>query len=209
LGYRHQHDNFDPAKDVVIPPYVDLTDAMEWLERRAKLQPPSGRYPSGKKFLAYFRGTVHDDERYSHGVRQALVKHYANHTDIYVRTEHASVKTVYYAELHSSVFCLCPGGWSPWSPRLFECIAFGAIPVVFDRDIKFPFETSVDYNKIVLHIVSHQMDQLESFLRQALLNTSDIIARQDYMKSIRSSFVWSNVKQCPDMNPFCLLLHSL
>jgi hypothetical protein len=36
----------------------------------------------------------------------------------------------YQSEIVRSVFCLCPLGWAPWSPRLVESVALGCVPVI-------------------------------------------------------------------------------
>lgn len=36
----------------------------------------------------------------------------------------------YIQSIGSSIFNLCPEGFSPWSPRLYESICLGTIPLI-------------------------------------------------------------------------------
>ena len=44
-----------------------------------------------------------------------------------------------------ATFALSPGGWVPWTPRPFEAMAVGAVPVLYSTNIRLPFERQVDY----------------------------------------------------------------
>ena len=83
-----------------------------WL-RSGALGPPHDR-PT----FASFRGTIFDDYAYSKGVRQAL-RELAKGDPDKLKVS-ASPHPFYLEEMAQSTFCLCPSGWSPWSPRLFE-----------------------------------------------------------------------------------------
>jgi hypothetical protein len=54
----------------------------------------------------------------------------------------------YVQELSVATFALCPGGWVGWTPRPFEALAVGAIPVLFDDDIRLPFERQINYRSV-------------------------------------------------------------
>jgi hypothetical protein len=46
----------------------------------------------------------------------------------------------YIESIQSTVFSLCPEGFLPWSPRLYEAIQIGAIPIILADNIVLPFE---------------------------------------------------------------------
>ncbi|KAJ1557900.1 hypothetical protein HK405_014901, partial [Cladochytrium tenue] len=96
--------------------------------------------------FAHFRGTIHEDFAYSRGVRQYLRELGRTHPGRYaVREGHAGTAAAYYGELAGTTFALCPGGWSAWSPRVFEAVAAGAVPVVVADGTRLPFETQLDW----------------------------------------------------------------
>ena len=49
---------------------------------------------------------------------------YANHE------QEPNYKFLYFEDMATSTFCLCPPGWASWTPRLFEALMFACIPVV-------------------------------------------------------------------------------
>ncbi|KAJ3293676.1 hypothetical protein HDU79_012044 [Rhizoclosmatium sp. JEL0117] len=141
-----------------------------------------------RPIFAYFRGTIIEDYRYSFGVRQYL-RELGNSLPerYYVKDRHTSIEN-YWQELGNSRFCLCPSGWSPWSPRLFDCIVALSIPVVFADDIVFPFESQIPYNSFVIRINNRDMGNLDSVLRQ--ISEVDVVRRQREMLKIRHKLVW-------------------
>lgn len=43
-----------------------------------------------------------------------------------------------------------PGGGEPWSPRLYDAMYDGAIPVILADDIKLPFQDFLDWHGFAL-----------------------------------------------------------
>ena len=204
LGYMTRHDNFDPFKDITLPSYINMSDALQWQQRRDQL----GTTAPTRKILAYFRGTVHEDQRYSHGVRQYLLKRFANHSNFYIQPDHA-LPTVYYAELHSSTFCLCPGGWSPWSPRFIECITFGSIPVVIADGLRLPFEGLIPYRDFTLRILQKDLPRLNDILERVSQNATWMETARSQMKHYRKALIWNDDIDLDDahaMHPFNMLM---
>lgn len=70
IGTLRKTDNFNPSKDIVVPPYIDRKVFMDVLHQEHDFDENRGWL--GKRMLAYFRGTIVDDQRYSYGVRQYL-----------------------------------------------------------------------------------------------------------------------------------------
>jgi len=59
----------------------------------------------------------------------------------------------YWRELNSAVFCLSPGGWVSWSPRTFQILAAGCIPVLFTEEgNSLPFEGTVEWRDIAIFV---------------------------------------------------------
>jgi hypothetical protein len=86
----------------------------------------------------------------------------------------------YIESIQSTVFSLCPEGYFPWSPRLYDAIQVGAIPFVLADNIVLPFERFIDWRSIsakinvsnIRNIVSyvHLIDNIEQYITTKLTN---------------------------------------
>lgn len=123
--------------------------------------------------MAYFRGGITNDKEYSNGTRLALRK--LGRTDphfFYIREGHS---TSYWRELLKSQFALCPAGWAPWSPRLFDAVAAGAIPVIIADNWNPPFaDDFLDYSRFSIRVPQAKVWMLKQIL---LAITQDEIKR--------------------------------
>jgi hypothetical protein len=54
----------------------------------------------------------------------------------------------YIKSIQSSIFSLCPEGFLPWSPRIYESIQIGAIPVILADNVVLPFERFIDWRSL-------------------------------------------------------------
>ena len=96
--------NFNPHKDIVVPPYANYSVAL------AMYPDGDGAWMrgEGRSMRAYFRGTFIPDDRYSWGVRQYLKVLGTVYPETYhVKEGHGSE---YWAEMGQAVFSLCPAG---------------------------------------------------------------------------------------------------
>lgn len=84
---------------------------------------------------------------YSSGIRQQLKKLYSNRTDVIINDKH---NEFYIQELSRSRYALCPPGWAEWSPRIYDAIHVGSLPVLFETTWLLPFRDIIDYDKIIL-----------------------------------------------------------
>ena len=81
----------------------------------------------------------------------------------------------YQSEIARSVFCLCPLGWAPWSPRLVESVALGCVPVVIADGVRLPFPSAVRWPEISVTVAERDVGRLAEILeRVAATNFSDI-----------------------------------
>lgn len=81
----------------------------------------------------------------------------------------------YQSEIARSVFCLCPLGWAPWSPRLVESVALGCVPVIIADGIRLPFPSAVNWTEISLTVAERDVDKLGNILEHvASTNLSTI-----------------------------------
>ncbi|KAJ3105842.1 hypothetical protein HDU97_007486 [Phlyctochytrium planicorne] len=216
LGSQIPFENFNPHKDIVIPPFANFSRVLEIQKQNAieaklietfqgimkdfnvtrildELLAASynaisnfGGLPT-RGIFAYFRGTILPDFRYSFGVRQYLKELGNLYPDLYwVREGHSPD---YWHELLNSTFSLCPSGWSSWSPRLFDSIVAGAIPVIFADNIALPFEYNVDYREFSVKLRNDDVSQLHSVLQS--ISPAEILRKRRAIDKIVPSFVWN------------------
>lgn len=98
----------------------------------------------------------------------------------------------YQSEISRSLFCLCPLGWAPWSPRIVESVALGCVPVIIADGIRLPFPEAVPWPEISLTVAERDVARLESVLdRVAATNLSDI-QRRLWDPSIRRALLFNS-----------------
>ncbi|KAL3655107.1 Glycerol kinase [Castilleja foliolosa] len=142
---------------IIIPPYAPPQ------KMQASLIPPS---TPGSIFV-YFRGLFYnvgnDPEGgyYARGARALVWENYKNNPLFDISTEHP---TAYYKDMQRAVFCLCPLGWAPWSPRLVEADVFGCIPVIIADDIVLPFADAIPWEEIGVFVAEKDVPKLDTTL---------------------------------------------
>ena len=129
------------------------------------------------------------DQRYSFGVRQALLnmKSMDDQNRIVIEQGHSSL---YLQELGDSLFSICPSGWSLWSPRIFESIITATIPVVFSDGIRLPFESDISYRDMIIKINNENVYHLQEIL--ASYSNDQLERKRKYMLKVRKHFVWND-----------------
>ena len=132
--------SFNPWRDLAIPT-VSNDDIVD-LYRSPK---SSSFGEHRKKNYVYFRGTVRIHSiPYSWGIRQELKLRYANDDRIKI---HEGGSAEYASEVLNSTFCLSVPGNAMWSPRLFDAILLGCIPLILTDGTQLPFHPVVDWRK--------------------------------------------------------------
>ncbi len=58
----------------------------------------------------------------------------------------------YVESIRSTIFNLCPEGFSPWSPRLYESMLLGTIPLILADSIVLPYERFIDWRSFTVKI---------------------------------------------------------
>lgn len=183
-----------------IPPYignpVELRKLNQLVERNA----------GQKEKLGYFRGSIggnSDSKKYSGGIRQQLFheKQELKQLGIEIYGDHTAPET-YLKEMSKTTFCLCPAGWMSWSPRLFQAMAVGCIPVVIGPDSALPFNLQVDILFVKAEDVGNLGLFLESFTEQQVLEI------QRRISSVWHFFTY-NAPGAPFEDAFDLVLQTL
>ncbi|KFK27620.1 hypothetical protein AALP_AA8G407200 [Arabis alpina] len=169
VNYKHP---CQEADHVVIPPYIPP----ESVHRAIEKAPVNGR----RDIWAFFRGKMEVNPKnisgrfYSKGVRTAILKKYGGRRRFYLNRHRFAG---YRSEIVRSVFCLCPLGWAPWSPRLVESAVLGCVPVVIADGIKLPFAETVRWSEISLTVAEKDVRNLRKILEHVAVTNLSVIQR--------------------------------
>lgn len=152
LSKKDPREVFDPHKDISIPPLGEYRHV-------AKLPRPTDR-----TIFAYFRGTITREWEYSRGVRPRILQYgEEDPANYFVRTQHSGF---YWHELVNARYALCPLGWSHWSPRLFDAVVAGAIPVIIADEWEVAFNgTLIDWTECSVRVAQKDIDRLTQILK--------------------------------------------
>ncbi|KAF3507298.1 hypothetical protein F2Q69_00000942 [Brassica cretica] len=169
VNYKHP---CQEAEHVVIPPYIPP----ESVDRAIDRAPANGR----RDIWAFFRGKMEVNPKnisgryYSKGVRTAILKNYGGRRRFHLNRHRFAG---YREEILRSVFCLCPLGWAPWSPRLVESAVLGCVPVVIADGIQLPFSETVRWPEISLTVAEKDVRNLRKILEHVTATNLSTIQR--------------------------------
>jgi hypothetical protein len=142
---------------IVVPPYAPPE------KMQSRFIPPS----TPRSIFVYFRGLFYDVGNdpeggyYARGARAAVWENFKDNPLFDISTQHPST---YYEDMQRAIFCLCPLGWAPWSPRLVEGVIFGCIPVIIADDIVLPFADAIPWEKIGVFVAEKDVPNLDKIL---------------------------------------------
>ncbi|KAJ6748304.1 BETA-14-XYLOSYLTRANSFERASE IRX10L-RELATED [Salix purpurea] len=111
--------------------------------------------------LFYDVGNDPEGGYYARGARAAVWENFKDNPLFDISTEHPAT---YYEDMQRAVFCLCPLGWAPWSPRLVEAVIFGCIPVIIADDIVLPFADAIPWEDIGVYVDEEDVPNLDTIL---------------------------------------------
>ncbi|MFM8250902.1 MAG: glycosyltransferase family 47 protein [Planctomycetota bacterium] len=178
------HDAFRIGHDVVIPGYTPWQDVID--------EVATENLP--RDILIHFRG------RSWGTIRPEIFRHLRASSDIILeghvsfamggenRPANRADVAAYYRELHRTVFCLCPAGWTPWSKRIYETILCGAIPVFIPGSFVPPFTNQLDFEKFSVTIKADELPRLEQILRS--IPTARVQEMLAEVARVRHHFIW-------------------
>ncbi|KAL1323577.1 hypothetical protein HN51_033871 [Arachis hypogaea] len=169
FGVTYKHP-CQEVENVVIPPYV----SPENLRTTVDKLPANWQ----RDIWVFFRGKMEVHPKnvsgryYSKKVRTMIWRKFSGDRRFYLQRHRFAG---YQSEIARSVFCLCPLGWAPWSPRLVESVALGCVPVIIADGIRLPFSSAVRWPEISLTVAERDVGKLAEILeRVAATNLSDI-----------------------------------
>jgi glycosyltransferase involved in cell wall biosynthesis len=184
---------FTPTKDVVIPPML----------RDSELLRAPARWTDDitvkRKRLAMFRGAILGSRSYSRGIRQLWQEIYKDEPENGVsivsrhpkRENEASYKSDYLSDMLSSTFCLCPPGWASWTPRIFEAMLAGCIPVVVTDHNALPFERVTDYSQFSVFVSEKDAGRVKEILEEVAKDEERVARMRAQLRRRWQRMVWT------------------
>ncbi|KAL8204756.1 hypothetical protein R6Q57_010379 [Mikania cordata] len=184
FGVKHRH----PCQDVdhvVIPPYV----SPEKIQSTLSQTPVKGR----RDIFVFFRGKMEVHPKnirgrfYSRRVRTEILQKFRKNSRFNLKRHRF---TGYQSEIARSVFCLCPRGWAPWSPRLVEAAALGCVPVIIADGIRLPLESAVPWPEISLTVPEKDVGKLAGILDHVAATNLSTIQTKLWDPTVRHALMY-------------------
>lgn len=184
FGVKYKHP-CQTKGSIVIPPYVSPENVRSTLAK----SPVNGR----RDIFVFFRGKMEVHPKnvsgrfYSKRVRTEILRKYGNDRRFYLKRHRFGG---YQSEIARSVFCLCPLGWAPWSPRLVESVALGCVPVIIADGIRLPFESTVPWSGISLTVREKDVSKLGGILDDVATTNLTAIQRNLWDPKLRQALLF-------------------
>lgn len=194
--YRHGY-------DIVIPPFTP-TEA---------IQPnTSTDWYKTKTQLFFFAGSVNHSlsPKSARNSLNAIFRNYSTPIKIEKKEFHAITVVNghvsprdYLHSIMSSVFFLCPEGYSPWSPRIYEAINVGSIPFILADGIVLPFERFIPWHSFSFKLTVNNMISLFEFV---IANSTSrfeerVLKKRRYAQRYSYAFRWLSIDNRRKQNP--------
>ncbi|OVA17983.1 Exostosin-like [Macleaya cordata] len=192
FGVRFRHPCQD-VENVLIPPYISpesVRSTLEMVPEKAK-----------RDIMVFFRGKMEVHPKnisgrfYSKKVRTHIWQKFNRNRKFYLKRHRFDG---YQSEIVRSVFCLCPLGWAPWSPRLVESIALGCVPVIIADGIRLPFSGAVRWPEISLTVAEKDVGDLAKILQHVADTNLSTIQRNLWDPEVREALLFNNNLQQGD-----------
>ncbi|GAV66465.1 Exostosin domain-containing protein [Cephalotus follicularis] len=186
FGVTYKHPCQD-VEHVVIPPYVSPESVRSTLEK----SPVIGH----RDIWVYFRGKMEMHPKnvsgrfYSKCVRTEIWRKYNNDRRFYLRRNRFAG---FRSEIVRSVFCLCPLGWAPWSPRLVESVALGCVPVIIADAIRLPFPKTVPWEEISVFVSEKDVGKLGMILEHVAASNLSTIQRNLWDPDVKRALLFND-----------------
>ncbi|KAJ9554695.1 hypothetical protein OSB04_009309 [Centaurea solstitialis] len=190
VKYLHPCQN---VENIVIPPYISPENVQSTLSK----SPIDGR----RDIFVFFRGKMEVHPKnvsgrfYSKRVRTEILRKYGNDRRFYLKRHRFAG---YQSEIVRSVFCLCPLGWAPWSPRLVESVALGCVPVIIADGIRLPFESAVPWPEISLMVAEKDVAKLGGILDHVAATNLSAIQRNLWDHKLRRALLFHDAMEIGD-----------
>ncbi|KAM7279000.1 hypothetical protein ACFE04_006134 [Oxalis oulophora] len=189
FGVKYKHP-CQEVENVVIPPYVSPESIRSTLEETT--------LTGERDIWVYFRGKMEVHPKnisgrfYSKRVRTAIWRRFNNDRRFYLQRQRYAG---FQSEIVRSVFCLCPLGWAPWSPRLVESVALGCVPVIIADGIQLPFPDAIRWSDISLTVAEKDVTKLDKILEHVAATNLSIIQQNLWDLDVRRGLLFNDRMQ--------------
>ncbi|ESW04319.1 hypothetical protein PHAVU_011G085300 [Phaseolus vulgaris] len=186
FGVVHDHP-CQKVEHVVIPPYISPESVQDTMDN----SPVNGR----RDIWVFFRGKMELHPKnvsgrfYSKKVRTMIWRKFNGDRRFYLQRHRFAG---YQSEIARSVFCLCPLGWAPWSPRLVESVALGCVPVVIADGIQLPFSSVVKWSEISITVAEKDVGRLAEILERVAATNLSTIQKNLWDPATRRALLFNN-----------------
>ncbi|KAJ8768665.1 hypothetical protein K2173_023569 [Erythroxylum novogranatense] len=184
FGLQHRHPCQD-VENVVIPPYISPESVRKTLNETS--------LAGHRGIFVFFRGKMEMHPKnisgrfYSKKVRTVIWRKFKGNRRFYLQRHRLAG---FQSEILRSVFCLCPLGWAPWSPRLVESVALGCVPVIIADSIRLPFPSAVPWPEISLTVAEKDVEKLGMILEQVEATNLSTIQRKLWDPEVRRALLF-------------------
>ncbi|KAL4282356.1 hypothetical protein GQ457_03G043570 [Hibiscus cannabinus] len=189
FGVNYKHPCQD-VENVLIPPYISPESIKTTLENA----PLTGN----RDIMVFFRGKMEVHPKnvsgkfYSKRVRTEIWRRYKGDKRFYLQRHRFAG---YQSEIVRSVFCLCPLGWAPWSPRLVESVALGCVPVIIADGIRLPFPSVVNWAEISLTVAERDVGKLGHILEHVAATNLSAIQKNLWDPTVKRALLFNDHMQ--------------
>ncbi|KAJ7545101.1 hypothetical protein O6H91_09G107300 [Diphasiastrum complanatum] len=181
---QNKHHPCQDVDHIQIPPYVAPIQVLQrW--------PPPEQHV--RNIWAFFRGKMEIHPKnisgriYSRGIRTTIWRKFSHSKKFYIKRKKSEH---YQSEILRSIFCLCPLGWAPWSPRIVESVVFGCVPVIIADDIALPYSHVINWNKISLTVPERDVHKLDRILQHVALKNLTVIQNNLWKEENRRALLY-------------------
>jgi len=149
------------------PQFASMADTKEYLKWPGKLltipyvakpslveKMPTGPYIGRKSTNFFFQGELHGQAKKPVGRRHVLGSYFKTLGDAHVvdTFKHQPADTSYESGMRDANFCLVFEGDTPSTPRLFDALAAGCIPIILSDNISLPFNSLVTWSSFSIQL---------------------------------------------------------
>ncbi len=151
------------AESIVATPYATIGDGLISMPHLTSDVDVSKKKADRSKLFSFF-GPIESNE-----IKRGLTVLYPNNcidSEVLGLDEKAYMDR-YIETLGDSEFSLCPRGYEISSPRIFDSMAMGAIPVIIADGYKPPMYPAIDWSSISITVKSGNINRLGQSLLQS------------------------------------------
>ena len=126
---------------------------------------------------------------FARGIRSTIWHKFRRNRKFFIKRTRTSD---YYSELRRSVFCLCPLGWAPWSPRIVESVISGCVPVIIADMIALPFPHAINWSQISVTVAEKDVDKLGKILEKVAHTNLTTIQKNLWNEPYRRALLYTD-----------------